>query len=71
MSRTGNSMLRDLIPSTAWLDTVKVLFYGVRGVLWDRLMVGPGGSNGCLMVNAAIAWQSTTSVGNTPEIVEL
>lgn len=69
--KTGNGILRDFVPSTAWIDAIKVLFYGVRGILWDRLMVGPGGSNGCLMVNAAIVWQSTTAVGNTPEVVEL
>jgi len=71
MRKTGNGILKDFIPSTAWIDAIKVLFYGVRGILWDRFMVGPGGSNGCLMVNAAIVWQSTTAVGNTAEIVEL
>lgn len=53
------------------MDVVKVVFYGVRGILWDRLMVGPGGSNGGLLVNPAIVWQSTTDVGNNPEVVEL
>ena len=71
MNKTGNGVLWDFIPSSAWLDGLKVLLYGVRGILWDRLMVGPGGSNGCLLVNSAIVWQSTTAVGNTPEIVEL
>lgn len=64
-------ILGDIIPSMAWVDAVRVLFYGVRGILWDRLMVGPGGGNGGLMVNAALVWQSTTDVGNPVEIVEL
>jgi hypothetical protein len=71
LSRTGGGILRDFVPSAAWLDTIKVLFHGVRGLLWDRLMVGPGGSNGCLLVNPALVWQSTISMGNEPEIVEL
>ena len=71
MNKTGYGVLKDFVPSSAWVDAVKVIFYGVRGILWDRLMVGPGGSNGCLMVNAAIVWQSTTEVGNSPEVVEL
>jgi hypothetical protein len=71
MARTGRGIIKDFIPSGAWLDVVKVVFYGVRGILWDRLMVGPGGSNGGLLVNPAIVWQSTTDVGNNPEVVEL
>lgn len=60
-------ILGDIIPSMAWVDAIKVLFYGVRGILWDRLI----GGNGGLMVNAALVWQSTTDVGNPVEIVEL
>jgi len=71
MEQTGHGILSDLVPSGSWLGALKVLFYGIRGILWDRLMVGPGGSNSCLLVNAAIAWQSTTDVGNSPEVVEL
>jgi len=54
-----------------WLDAFRVVFYGIRGVLWDRLMVGPGGGNGGLLVNAAVVWRSTTDIGNRPQIVEL
>ncbi|KAH8587598.1 Metallo-dependent phosphatase-like protein [Bisporella sp. PMI_857] len=71
LSSTGTSIFSDLVPSATWWAAFKVAFYGVRGILWDRLMVGPGGSNGCLMVNAAIVWQSTTDVGNKPQIVDL
>ena len=71
MGRTGGSFIEDLIPGGAWLDVIKVLFHGIRGILWDQLMVGPGGSNGCLLVNPALVWQSTTVMGNKPEIVEL
>lgn len=71
MAKTGSGILSDAIPSAAWMDAVKVLFYGVRGILWDRLMVGPAGANGCLLVNPAIAWQSTTEVGNKATVVEI
>ena len=71
MNHTGSGIVADLIPSQAWWNAIKLVWYGIRGILWDRLMVGPGGSNGCLMVNAAIVWQSTTKVGNRPQVVEL
>lgn len=54
-----------------WVDVLSVVFYGIRGVLWDRLMIGPAGGNGALLVNAAVVWQSTTDVGNRPQVVEV
>lgn len=71
MASKRGGVLGDILPSMAWVDAAKVVFYGVRGILWDRLMVGPGGGNGGLMINAALVWQSTTDVGNPVEIVEL
>ena len=71
MASKRGGILGDIIPSLAWIDAVKIILYGVRGILWDRLMVGPGGGNGGLMVNAALVWQSTTDVGNPVEVVEL
>ena len=71
MARKRGSLLLDLVPSLAWVDAVKVLWYGVKGILWQRLMVGPSGAKGGLLVNAAIVYQSTTDVGNPVEVVEL
>ena len=61
----------DVFPSYAWLDSLKVLWYGVKGCIWQRLMVGPSGGNGGILVNAALVYQSTTDIGNPVEIVEL
>jgi hypothetical protein len=71
MASKRGGILGDIVPSMAWIDAVKIFLYGVRGILWDRLMVGPSGGNGGLMVNAALVWQSTTDVGNPVEVVEL
>lgn len=71
MDRKRGGVLRDVIPSVAWVDAVKVLWYGFKGVLWQRLMVGASGSKGALLVNAAVVYQSTTDVGNPVEVVEL
>jgi hypothetical protein len=71
MASKRNGIVGDIIPSMSWVNAVKVVFYGIRGILWDRLMVGPGGGNGGLMVNAALVYQSTTDIGNPVEIVEL
>ncbi|TVY48820.1 putative rhamnogalacturonate lyase C [Lachnellula occidentalis] len=69
--RKKGGVVLDILPSYAWLDAIKLLWYGVKGILWQRLMVGPAGGNGGLLVNAAVVYQSTTDVGNPVEIVEL
>lgn len=71
MAREKAGPLADLIPSLAWIDAVKVVWYGIKGMLWQRLMVGPSGGNGGILVNAALVYQSTTDIGNPIEIVEL
>ena len=71
MAKTKAGVVRDLFPSSTWLDAIKVLWYGIKGVLWQRLMVGQAGGNGSLLVNAALVYQSTTDIGNPVQIVEL
>jgi hypothetical protein len=71
MDRKKGGVILDFLPSYAWLDAMKVMWYGVKGILWQRLMVGPAGGNGGLLINAAVVYQSTTDVGNPVEVVEL
>lgn len=71
MERKKGGVILDIIPSAAWIDSLKVIWYGIRGILWQKLMVGPSGGNGGLMINAALVYQSTTDVGNPVEIAEL
>jgi hypothetical protein len=71
MGRKKRGVVLDIIPSMAWIDAIKVVWYGIKGVLWQRLMVGPGGGNGGMMINAALVYQSTTDVGNPVEVIEL
>jgi hypothetical protein len=54
------------------MDTLRVLWHGVMGVLWQRLMVGSAGANGCLLVNAAVvSWRSADVIGNKAQVVDL
>jgi len=61
----------DILPSMAWIDAMKVLWHGIKGILGKRLMIGPAGGNGGMMINAAVVYQSTTEVGNPVEVIEL
>ena len=52
-------------------NTLSVVWYGIRGILWQRLMVGRSGAHGSLIVNAALVYQSSTAIGNPVEVVIL
>ncbi|TVY60756.1 putative rhamnogalacturonate lyase C, partial [Lachnellula suecica] len=71
MERKKGGIIVDFLPSYAWVDFAKVLWHGIKGILWQKLMVGPAGGNGGLLINAAVVYQSTTDVGNPVEVVEL
>lgn len=71
MGRKNGGLIADVVPSMAWIDALRIIWYGVKGLLWQRLMVGPGGGNGGVMVNAAVVYQSTTDVGHDAQIVVL
>lgn len=71
MERKSRGLIKDFIPSLAWVDATRVIWYGLKGILWQRLMVGPAGGNGGLMINAAVVNQSSTDAGNPVEVVDL
>ncbi|KAI9933639.1 hypothetical protein ASPWEDRAFT_116252 [Aspergillus wentii DTO 134E9] len=63
-------IFRDLFDVHGWVDTARVLTYGVLGVVWAKVW---GGENtGCgWMVNAACMYQNSGKLGNKPQVVEL
>lgn len=71
MASKKGGVIADFFPGWAWIDALHVIWYGVKGVFWQWLMVGPAGGNGGVLVNAALVYQSTTTLGNRPEVVDL
>ena len=39
MERKKGGIIADVLPSLAWWDSLMVLYYGIKGILWQRLMV--------------------------------
>jgi hypothetical protein len=71
MGKKKRGVMADILPNVAWIDALKVTWFGIKGIFWQRLMIGPAGAHGGLLVNAALVYQSTTDVGNPVEVVEL
>jgi len=68
---SNGSALKDLMAISQWFDALRVVWYGIRGILWQRLMVGRSGAHGSLIINAAMVYQSSTAIGNPVEVVNL
>uniref|UniRef100_L2FS89 Phosphoric ester n=1 Tax=Colletotrichum fructicola (strain Nara gc5) TaxID=1213859 RepID=L2FS89_COLFN len=62
---------RGLVPHSGGLGALRVLGYGIHGVIWKWLMIGPGGNTSSLMVNAAQMYGNTGRLGNPVEVVDL
>lgn len=72
MARKTKGVIKDILPSWAWLDALKVVWHGLGGILWQHLMAGSSGANGGLLVNAAlVSWKTADIIGSSAEVVEL
>ena len=62
--------LRDLFDISGWVDSARVVVYGVLGVVWAKVW---GGENrGCgWMVNAACMSRDSKGLSNKPQVVVL
>lgn len=62
-------ILRDLVDVPGMVDAVRVVVYGILGVIWSRIW---GGDNqGSWMVNAACMYRNTGQLGNSPQVIVL
>ena len=71
MSKPARGAFWDLIPSSRWLDVLKIVKHGMGSLLWKWIMAGPGSNNGGLMVNAAVMYGNTGKLRNKVTVVDL
>lgn len=67
--REDGGVVGDVFAVGAWIDTVRLVWYGLQGVLWSRVWGGGGG--GSVMVNASLAYRSTGRLGNPVQVVDI
>lgn len=66
----SDGLVTGLIDPRGWLDAFWVMYYGIIGVLWDRIWGGES-DNTTLMVNAALMYNNTGKLGNEPQVIVL
>ena len=65
-----DGFFRGLIDPRSWLDVVRVCFYGISGILWERLMGGEG-PQPTTMVLASLMYNSTGVLENPAQVVDI
>lgn len=52
-----------------WLDFLKLIWYGVLGILWSRVWGGDNG--GGVMINASLTYRNSGKLLNWPQVVDI
>jgi hypothetical protein len=70
MAQTGRvGFVRQLISIRLWMDLVRVIAYGLVGLVWDRIWGGEQRST--TFINAALIYQNTGVMKNPVQIVDI
>lgn len=57
-----------MIPNVKWVEAFKVLYHGVKAILWHWLWLGGNLTNGSLLVNAAMQSGTSGKLSDRPPI---
>ena len=68
-AKGGRGVMRDLVALWAWFDVIRIVLYGLLGVLWSK--VWGAEEEGTVMINAALMYRGTGKLGNPPQVVEV
>lgn len=69
LARPVSGLTRGLLSIPTWIDLALVLFWGARGIVWDR--VWGGEVRGTVLVNAGLMVGNTGRLGNRVQVVEI
>lgn len=71
LSRRARGFVWDLCNVFLWWDLGRVLFYGVRAILWERVWGGRMLEYQTIMVNAAMMFEASGRLGNEVQVIEI
>lgn len=63
----GVPFFHSLLSIFNWLHLLRMMWYGLKGILWSRVWGGKAESS--VLVNTALSYQSTGELGNEPQVV--
>lgn len=68
-ARQSRGILAQVFDIFLWVDAVKVLLFGLRGVVWDR--VWGGEQRRTTLINASLMYNNTGVLGNAVQVVDI
>lgn len=68
-ARRTNSLLRNLLDLSFWVELGTLLFYGGQGVVWTRIWGGQ--QKRTTLINAALMYNNTGKLGNPVQVVSI
>ncbi|KAL8953949.1 MAG: hypothetical protein Q9222_000236 [Ikaeria aurantiellina] len=68
-ARNQAGFFMDSLDLFAWLDCIRMIWYGVTGIIWD--WVWRGNAAGTVNINASLTLGSTGKLGNAPQVVDV
>jgi len=71
LARRARGFVWDFCNVCLWWDLGRVLFYGVRAVLWERVWGGRMLEYQTIMVNAAMMYEGSGKLGNGVQVVDI
>ncbi|TKA67327.1 hypothetical protein B0A49_04625 [Cryomyces minteri] len=69
MGREGGGGAGKLLDGWAWVECAKVVYYGVVGLVWNRVWGGDGRPG--VLVNASLMYNNSGELRNPPQVVDL
>jgi hypothetical protein len=69
--RTRLGWMCDAFSPTSWIDTLRVIAYGITGILWARVWGGELSRGSGWMVNAACMYRNSGTLNNPPRVFDL
>ena len=69
VARKTTGLLSEVFNPWLLIDAVKVLLYGISGVIWDRIWGGE--QRQTVLINASLMINNTGKLGNEPQVVDL
>lgn len=65
---SGATFFNSVLSIFNWLHILRLVFYGVRSIVWSRIW-GGSDDDASVMINTALMYQSSGRLGNAPQVV--
>nr|POE56048.1 putative rhamnogalacturonate lyase c [Quercus suber] len=67
----SDGLMVGLLDPRNWLDAARAVYYGIKGLLWERVWGGVSESRPTIMLNAALMYNDSGQLRHSPQVVDV